>query len=62
MADHQDIDTTHALAVQIGQHHQLAGIPAVANSGIKFIDNGFFRDRMLKALYKKAQGPQHTYK
>jgi hypothetical protein len=21
-----------------------------------------FRDRMLKALYKKAQGPQHTVK
>src|ERR1700741_4602049 len=33
--------------------HKLAGIPAVANTGIKFIDNGFFRDRMLKALYKK---------
>jgi flavin-dependent dehydrogenase len=42
--------------------HKLAGIPAVANTGIKFIDNGFFRDRMLKALYKKAQGPQHVYK
>ncbi len=42
--------------------HKLAGIPAVANTGIKLIDNGFFRDRMLKALYKKAQGPQHKYK
>jgi menaquinone-9 beta-reductase len=41
--------------------HKLAGIPAVANAGIKFVDNGFFRDRMLKSLYKKAQGPQHTY-
>ena len=39
-----------------------AGIPAVANAGIKLIDNAVFRDRMLKALYKKAQGPQHTYK
>jgi menaquinone-9 beta-reductase len=26
------------------------------------IDNVQFRDRMLKALYKKAQGPQHTVK
>jgi flavin-dependent dehydrogenase len=42
--------------------HKLAGIPAVANTGIKFIDNGIIRDRILKALYKKAQGPQHTYK
>jgi hypothetical protein len=39
---------------------QARGHPAVANTGI--IDNGFFRDRMLKALYKKAQGPQHTDK
>ena len=30
-------------------------------SGIKVIDNAAFRDRLLKALYKKAQGPQHTY-
>jgi hypothetical protein len=42
--------------------HKLAGIPAVAHTGTKFIDNGFCRDRILKALYKKAQGPQHTYK
>src|SRR6187551_3389794 len=33
--------------------HKLAGIPAVANTGIKLIDNAFFRDRMLKSLYKK---------
>jgi len=42
--------------------HKLAGIPAVANTGIKLIDNAFFRDRMLKSLYKKEQGPQHKYK
>jgi flavin-dependent dehydrogenase len=42
--------------------HKLAGIPAVANNGIKLIDNAFFRDRMLKSLYKKEQGPQHKYK
>jgi geranylgeranyl reductase family protein len=42
--------------------HKLAGIPAVANTGIKVIDNAFFRDRLLKALYKKEQGPQHKYK
>ena len=42
--------------------HKLAGIPAVANNGIKLIDNAFFRNRMLKSLYKKEQGPQHKYK
>jgi hypothetical protein len=42
--------------------HKLAGIPAVANAGIKVIDNGRFRDLLLNALYKKAQGPQHTYR
>ena len=30
--------------------------------GVKLIDNAAFRDRMLKALYKKAQGPQHKVK
>ena len=42
----------------------LAGSEAawqVANAGIKLIDNARFRDVMLKALYKKAQGPQHSY-
>jgi flavin-dependent dehydrogenase len=42
--------------------HKLLGYPKVANAGIKLINNAQFRDRMLKALYKKAQGPQHTYK
>jgi hypothetical protein len=41
--------------------HKLAGIPAVANAGIKFIDNARARDFLLKRMYKKAQGPQHTY-
>ncbi len=39
--------------------HKLIGYPKVADAGIKLIDNAAFRDRMLKALYKKAQGPQH---
>jgi menaquinone-9 beta-reductase len=34
----------------------------LANAGIKLIDNARVRDRMLKALYKKVQGPQHTVK
>jgi geranylgeranyl reductase family protein len=42
--------------------HKLAGNPAVANTGIKLIDNARFRDVLLKSLYKKAQGPQHTHK
>jgi flavin-dependent dehydrogenase len=42
--------------------HKLAGIPAIANAGIKFIDNGRVRDFMLKRMYKRAQGPQHIYK
>jgi flavin-dependent dehydrogenase len=42
--------------------HKLLGYPPVANTGIKLINNAQFRDRMLRALYKKAQGPQHTYK
>jgi flavin-dependent dehydrogenase len=42
--------------------HKLLGYPRFANAGIKMIDNAQFRDRMLKALYKKAQGPQHTVK
>jgi flavin-dependent dehydrogenase len=41
--------------------HKLLGYPRFANAGIKMIDNAAFRDRMLKALYKKAQGPQHSY-
>ena len=41
--------------------HKLLGYPPVANAGIRLIDNAAFRDRMLKALYKRAQGPQHTY-
>lgn len=39
--------------------HKLLGYPAVANAGIKLIDQAWFRDRLLKALYKKAEGPQH---
>lgn len=42
--------------------HQLIGRPKLAGAGVKLIDNAAFRDRMLKALYKKAQGPQHTPK
>jgi hypothetical protein len=42
--------------------HQLIGRPKLAGAGVKLIDNAAFRDRMLKSLYKKAQGPQHTPK
>jgi geranylgeranyl reductase family protein len=42
--------------------HKLIGQPKIANAGVKLIDNAAFRDRMLKSLYKKAQGPQHTVK
>ena len=38
---------------------QLAGIPAVANAGIKVLDNGRIRDLLLRTMYKKAQGPRH---
>lgn len=41
--------------------HRLAGIPAIANAGIKVIDNGRARDFLLRRMYAKAQGPQHTY-
>jgi geranylgeranyl reductase family protein len=41
--------------------HKLLGQPAIANAGIKLIDNARFRDTMLKSLYKKAQGPQHKF-
>jgi len=40
--------------------HKLIGQPKLAEAGLRLIDNAWFRDRMLKALYKKAQGPQHT--
>lgn len=41
--------------------HKLLGYPRIADAGVRLIDNAAFRDRMLRALYKKAQGPQHTY-
>lgn len=41
--------------------HKLLGYPRVADAGVRLIDNAAFRDRMLKALYKKAQGPAHRY-
>lgn len=41
--------------------HKLIGYPKIAEAGLKLLDNPAFRDRMLKALYKKAQGPQHSY-
>ena len=54
------------VGTQIGRYspyfHKLAGNPAVANTGIKLIDNARFRDVLLKSLYKKAQGPQHIHK
>lgn len=41
--------------------HKLLGQPKIANAGIKAIDNGRFRDTLLKSMYKKAQGPQHKF-
>ena len=41
--------------------HKLAGIPAIANTGIKILDNGHVRDFMLRRMYTKQQGPQHRY-
>ncbi|OBJ71431.1 NAD(P)/FAD-dependent oxidoreductase [Mycobacterium sp. 1274756.6] len=41
--------------------HKLLGYPHVADAGVRLIDNAAFRDRVLKALYKKAQGPAHSY-
>lgn len=42
--------------------HKLAGIPWVANAGIKVIDNGRVRDYMLKRMYTNSQGrPDHKY-
>lgn len=41
--------------------HKLIGNPAMANAGIKLLDNARFRDAILKATYKKAEGPQHRF-
>ncbi len=41
--------------------HRLLGHPVVARAGLAAIDNARFRDRTLRALYKKAQGPAHSF-
>ncbi len=41
--------------------HKLVGHPYLAQAGVKLVDNATLRDRMLKAMYKKSQGPRHTY-
>lgn len=41
--------------------HKLIGNPALANAGIKLLDKARFRDAILKAAYKKAEGPQHKF-
>ena len=41
--------------------HKLIGNPTLANAGIKLLDNARFRDAILKATYKKAEGPQHRF-
>ena len=55
----------HDDAIQPGERvlvvDDLLATGGTAEAGIKLIDNAAFRDRMLKALYKKAQGPQHTF-
>jgi geranylgeranyl reductase family protein len=40
--------------------NKLAGMPAVAEAGLKALDNRTFRDLLLKSLYKNAQSPRHT--
>jgi len=40
--------------------NKLAGIPSVADAGLKALDNHVFRDLLLRSLYKKAQSPAHT--
>ncbi len=40
--------------------HKLIGYPRVAEAGVKLMDNAAFRDRLLRALYKKAQAPTHS--
>jgi len=32
-----------------------------ANVGIKLLDNARIRDTILKAAYRRAEGPQHKY-
>jgi hypothetical protein len=41
--------------------HKLIGNPALANAGITLLDNARFRDAILNAAYKKAEGPQHKF-
>ena len=41
--------------------HKVIGNPALANAGIKLLDNARVRDAILKAAYKKAEGPQHKF-
>jgi hypothetical protein len=41
--------------------HKLIGYPVAANVGIKLLDNARVRDTLLKAAYRKAEGPQHRY-
>lgn len=42
--------------------HRLLGHPRLAAAGLAAIDNAWFRDRMLRSLYPKAQGPVHTFR
>ena len=41
--------------------HKLIGNPVLANAGIKLLDNARIRDTILKAAYRRAQGPQHKF-
>jgi hypothetical protein len=41
--------------------HKLIGNPTLASAGIKLLDKARFRDAILKAAYKKAEGPQHKF-
>jgi flavin-dependent dehydrogenase len=41
--------------------HKLIGYPVLANAGIKMLDQAFIRDTILKAAYRKAEGPLHKF-
>jgi len=41
--------------------HKLTGYPLLANAGIKLLDNALIRDTILKAAYRRAEGPLHKF-
>lgn len=43
------------------RHRTLAGMPRLANAGIKVFDNAHVRNFLLRRMYADQQGPTHTY-